>query len=72
MLRLKWQHKDSEMQSFYFTKKFLDFMNLYSHVGRQLVEGLTAIGVNDLAIKSCCIKKIIIILKIERKPLLAD
>jgi|688.fasta_scaffold931758_1 hypothetical protein len=57
MLRLKRQHKDSEMQSFYFTKKFLYFMNLYSHVGRQLVEGLTAIRVNDLVIKNCYIKE---------------
>jgi hypothetical protein len=59
MLRLKWQHKDSEMQSFYFTKSVtcLDFMNLYSHVGRQLVEGLTAISVNDLVIKNCFIKE---------------
>jgi hypothetical protein len=32
-------------------------MNLYSHVGRQLVEGLTAIGVNDLGIKKCYFKE---------------
>jgi hypothetical protein len=50
MLRLKKQ--DCEMQSFYFTKK-----TLYSHVGRQLVEGLTAISVNDLVIKNRCFKE---------------